>query len=315
MAASEPHPEMQAIFAERTKRGVPRFSSLSVRGARELLENLWTPPEEPEPVASVREFTIDGPAGGLPVRIYTPDGSGPFPVLVYFHGGGWVMGSLDTDDGICRALTNATECVVVSVDYRLAPEHPFPAAVEDCYAATRWVVENPGVVHGDPDRVAVGGESAGGTLAAAVALYARDDDGPPLAHQLLIYPPTDSSFDTAGDDGTAEWLVFTKADEEWLWDHYLESDFDGRNPYASPLQACDLRGLPPATVLTCGFDILRGQGVAYVERLMEADVRVNHRHYEDMIHGFVGLLDDPEVDRAREAVSDIGSDLRTSFER
>ncbi|WP_458207544.1 alpha/beta hydrolase [Haladaptatus sp. NG-SE-30] len=310
--AREPHPEMQAIFTARRERGIPRFSALSIDGARQLLANLWEPPEEPEPVAAVRDLTVAGPAGSLPIRVYTPDGSAPFPVLVYFHGGGWVMGSLDTDDGICRALTNTIECVVVSVDYRLAPEHPFPAAVEDCYAATEWVVENPEAVHGDPDRLAVGGESAGGNLAAAVALHARDH-GPRLAHQVLIYPPTDHSFLTTVDDEHPEWYVFTKEDVAWVWNHYLESDFDGRNPYASPLQARDLHGLPPATVLTCGFDRLRAEGIAYAERLLDADVRVEHRDYDDSIHGFIGLLDDPELRQARAAITAIGDDLQESF--
>lgn len=315
MMATTPHPDVQAIFDQRAKLGVPRFSSLSVDEARQFLEDLWATPGEPEPVAAGRDFTIEGPAGDLPVRVYTPDGSGPFPVLVYFFGGGWVLGSIDVDDGICRALTNATGCVVVSVGYRRAPEHPFPAAVEDCYTATEWVVEHPEVVHGDPDRVAVGGESAGGNLAAVVAQVARDNDGPDLAHQVLIYPPTDHSMDTASYEQNPDWLVFTKEDGEWVWSHYLESDLDARNPYASPLQARDLSGLPPATVLTCGFDVLHDEGVAYADRLSEAGVSVTHRDYDDLNHGFIGMLDEPELQQARDAIDDIGRDLRISFDR
>lgn len=313
MAAAEPHQDIQAVLSELEEQGIPRLSSLSVEGARQLLEDLFAPPDEPEPVGAVRNFTVDGPAGGIPIRIYTPDGSAPFPVLVFFHGGGWVLGSLDTHDATCRAVTNAAECVVVSVDYRLAPEHPFPAAVEDCYDVTKWVVENPEAVHGDPDRIAIGGDSAGGNLAAAVAQVARDHDGPALAHQVLIYPATDHSFDTASYDENAEGYFLTKADMEWFWDHYLESALNGQNPYASPLQARDLSGLPSATVLTCGFDPLRDEGATYADRLEKAGVRVTHRNYDDMIHGFASMLVEPNLDQARNAIADIGRDLQETL--
>lgn len=313
MRATVPHPDVQAVLEERKDAGIPRFSTLSVDGARKLLAELWAPSENPEPVGSVRDVTIDGPAGGIPIRIYTPDGSAPFPVLVYAHGGGWVMGGIDVDDGICRALTNAARCVVVSVGYRHAPEHPFPAPVEDCYCATKWVVEHSDVVHGDPDRVAIGGESAGGNLAAAVAQVARDRAEPDVAYQVLVTPVLDCSFDTSSYEEDPEQLVITKADGEWMWDHYLESDLDGNNPYASPLRARDLRGLPPATIVTCGFDVLRDEGVEYAKRLDEATVDVTHRHHDDLVHGFLGMLDDPELRQAREAIAEIASDLQQSF--
>lgn len=314
MTASEPHPDAQAVLAERERRAIPRVSALSVDGARRFFGNQWAPPDEPEPVASVREFTIDGPATDLSIRIYIPAGSAPFPVLVYAHGGGWIMGSLDSDDGICRALTNAAECVVVSVDYRLAPEHPFPAAVEDCYRTTEWVLENSDAVHGDPDRLAIGGAIAGGNLAASVAQVVRDRGGLDLTHQVLITPVTDRSFDVRPDE-EIDWPVFTATDLEWVWGHYLASNLDGPNPYASPLQARDLSELPSATVLTAGFDVLGEQGVAYAERLEAANVRVSHRHHEDMIHGFVGMLDDPELGRARDAIAGVGADLRKAFDQ
>lgn len=309
--AAEPHPDIQAILADFESRGLPPINSLSVDGARQLLEDVFDPPETPEPVGSVREFTIDGPAGDLPVRIYTPDGQTPFPVLVYFHGGGWALGSLETHDATCRALTNAAECVVVSVDYRLAPEHPFPAGVEDCYAAVRWVAEHPGAVHGAPDQIAVGGDSAGGNLAAAVAQVARDFDGPDLTHQVLMYPVTDYSFDTTSYEENAEGYFLTRAYMEYFWDHYLQSDLDGQNPYASPLRARDLEGLPPATVLTAGFDPLCDDGIAYADRLESAGVSVAHRNYDDMIHGFASMLN---LDVARQAVENVGRDLQGSFE-
>ncbi|GAA0245313.1 alpha/beta hydrolase [Haladaptatus pallidirubidus] len=315
MTTSEPHPDVQRILRGRENRGIPPLSSLSVDGARKLLEELWVPPDEPEPVAMVRDVTIDGPDGGVPIRIYTPDGSAPFPIFAYFHGGGWSLGSVDVDDSICRAFANEGECVVVSVGYRLAPEHPFPAALEDCYAATNWVATNFEAIHGDPDRLAVGGESAGGNLAAAVAQVARDRDGPSIAHQILVTPATDYSLDTESYDLNPDFVVVDKTDMEWAWETYLESHLDGQNPYASPLQARTVADLPPATVLTCEFDVLREDGIAYAERLSAADVLVTHRHYDDMIHGFIGYLDDPKLARAREAIADIGRDLQTSFAR
>nr|WP_231188374.1 alpha/beta hydrolase [Haladaptatus sp. DYF46] len=304
---------MQAILSARKTQGVPRFSTLSVDGARHLLAELWASPDEPEPVAAVRDFTIEGPTDGIPIRIYTPAGSTPFPILVYFHGGGWVMGSIDIDDSICRALTNTVECAVVSVGYRHPPEHPFPAPVEDCYAATKWIAENPWVAYGDPDRIAIYGESAGGNLAAAVAQVARNRDGPILAHQVLVTPIVDHAFDTPSYDFDPEQVVVTKTDMEWVWDHYLENTLDGNNSYASPLRARSLHNLPSATVVTCGFDVLRDQGIAYAERLEGADIRVTHRHYDDLIHGFIGMLDDPELPQARDAIAEIGRDLQDSF--
>ncbi|WP_266082148.1 alpha/beta hydrolase [Haladaptatus caseinilyticus] len=313
MAAAAPHPDMQAILDARKTQGVPRFSSLSIDGARHLLAELWTSSEDPEPVGTVCDFTIEGPADGVPIRIYTPEGSAPFPILVYFHGGGWVMGSIDTDDSICRALVNAAECAVVSIGYRQPPEHPFPAPVEDCYAATKWIANNPRVAHGDSARIAIYGESAGGNLAAAVAQLARDRDGPILAHQVLVTPIVDHAFHSPSFDLDPEQVVITQADLKWVWNHYLENDLDGNNPYASPLRARSLHNLPPTTVITCGFDVLRDQGITYAERLEESDIEVIHRHYDDLIHGFIGMLDDPELRQARDAIAEIGRDLQGSF--
>src|SRR5439155_1072079 len=190
-----------------------------------------------------------------PLQVYTPEGNAPFPVLVYFHGGGWTVGAIESWDSFCRSLCNASGCVTVSVDYRLAPEHKFPAGPEDCYAATKWVAENAASIGGDPARVGVGGDSAGGNLAAVVAQMARDRGGPKIAFQLLIYPATDAGLDTPSqqqfqDDG----YILSKKDMVWFWGHYLNGDKDKTNPYACPAEASSLRGLPPALVVTVRVD-------------------------------------------------------------
>ena len=311
---SEPHSAVREVLDARESEGIPRFSSLSVDGARALHEELSAPPEEPAPVGRVSEYRIPGPESELPIRIYEPEGEGPFPALLYVHGGGWVLGDLDGVDQLCRLLVDAADCVVVSVGYRLAPEHPFPAPVEDCYAALRWLADNPGIAHADPDRLAVAGDSAGGNLAAALSLLARDRGGPALDYQALIYPVTDRAFDTDSYAENAEGYFLTRADMEWFWEHYLKSDLDGANPYASPLRARDLADLPPATVVTAGFDPLRDDGVAYAERLSAAGVPVEHRNYDDMIHGFVTMLVDPGLSRARTEIERLGEDLRAAFD-
>jgi acetyl esterase len=226
--------------------------------------------------------------------VYTPEGNGPFPVLVYFHGGGWVIGSRDSIDGPCRSLANGAGCVVVSVDYRLAPEHKFPAAADDCYAATRYVATHPTEFAIDPTRLAVGGDSAGGNLAAAVTLMARDRGGPPIAWQLLVYPVTNYSFATDSYRDNAEGYLLQRSSMEWFWNHYLATPSDGAHPYASPLRAADLRGLPPGLTITCEFDPLRDEGEAYATRLREAGVQMQTRRYDGAIHGtfqLAGVLD------------------------
>jgi acetyl esterase len=243
----------------------------------------------PEVIAQVEDRSIPGPAGPLPVRVYTPEGQPPFPALLRFHGGGWVAGNLDTPDAGCRQLANEAGCVVVSVDYRLAPEHKFPAAAEDCYAATCWVAANSARIGVDKARLAVGGDSAGGNLAAAVCLMARDRGGPPLVFQLLVYPITDHSFDTESYRANAQGYLLTRERMEFYWNAYLSSAADGRHPYASPLRAPDLRGLPPALVITAEFDPLRDEGEAYAARLREAGVAARVSRWDGMIHAFFSM--------------------------
>lgn len=240
----------------------------------------------PEEVQKVENRTIPVAGGEISVRIYSPAGEGPFPALVYYHGGGWVIGNLDTVDVPCRMLANRAGCVVISVDYRLAPEHKFPTAAEDAYAAVEWVAEHAASIGVDPERIAVGGDSAGGNLAAVVALMAREQGGPTLAYQMLIYPVTNHSYDTDSYRNNPEGYFLTKNTMVWFWNHYLGDEQDGQNPYASPLLAKDLSGLPPALVITAGFDPLRDEGEAYAARLKAAGVPVEATRYDGMIHGF-----------------------------
>jgi len=310
MADREPDPEL--VEALETREHELPSHTLSPESARAQRRDRHVPPERADDVARVRDRGIEGPGGHVPVRIYEPDGPGPHPGLVYFHGGGWVIGSVDSHDPLCRALTNATGAVVVSVDYRLAPEHTFPAAAEDAYAATEWVVARATELGVDPGRLAVAGDSAGGNLAAVVSLMARDRDGPEIAYQLPIYPVTDHTLAYDSYPENAEWGPTSQA-MGWFWDHYLARDVDAYNPYAAPLWARSLSDLPPATVVTAGFDCLRDEGAAYAERLEAEGVEATRRHYEGMTHGFMSILGDPDLSRAREAVDDVAADLADAF--
>lgn len=223
------------------------------------------------------------------LRIYTPIGVPPFPVLVFFHGGGWVCGSLDTHDGLCRTLANRAGAVVVSVDYRLAPESRFPAPVEDCYAALEWTAIHAGELGGDASRLAVAGDSAGGNLAAAVALMARDRGGPRLALQILIYPITDCNFETASYTENASGCGLTRDTMMYYWREYVAQSQDALTPYASPLRCADLAGLPSTLVLTAAYDPLRDDGLLYAARLEQAGIAVTCINYEDMNHGFLSV--------------------------
>ena len=262
---------------------------------------------QPAVTVPTEDRSVPGPAGDIPVRVYRPDAESPLPVVVYFHGGGWVIGDLDTHDAICHRLAAGVPSVVVSVDYRLAPEHPYPAAVEDADAATRWVAGHAADLGADPARLAVAGDSAGGNLAAVVARHARDAGGPPIAFQLLVYPGTDltASLPSHVENGTG--YLLDEGTMRYFLGCYL-GDGDPRDPDASPLFADDLSGLPPALVLTAGFDPLRDEGEAYAERLREAGVAVVTSRYDGMIHGFYGL--DNLVDEARRATDETTTALR-----
>jgi acetyl esterase len=286
----------------------PRFEEMPLAEARKAYLGLRSLAGPPDRVASVEDRTIDG---GLRVRVYRPDAGATRPALVYFHGGGWVMGSRDVVDAPCRRLANLAGCVVVSVDYRLAPEHRFPTPVEDCFTATKHLAENAGAFGADPQRVAVGGDSAGGNLAAAVALMARDRGLPPIAFQLLVYPATDCSLDTPSYRDHGEAYALTRAAMAYYWDQYLAGPDDRLNPYACPLRARDLRGLPPALVITAEFDPLRDEGEAYAERLRAVGVAAVAHRYDGMIHGFAHMA--AHLDQGAQALRDAAFALRDAL--
>ncbi len=281
-------PQAQSYLDQRIAAGMRPFHELSVDQAREQA-NRWSKLMGPgEPIARTQDRTIPVRGGEISVRIYWHRADTILPVLVYFHGGGWVTGNLDTSDIWCRAFTNAAQCMVVSVNYRHAPERPFPTAAEDAYAASCWASENAKALDGDPARLAVGGGSAGGNLAAVVALMARDQGAPKIAYQLLWAPVTNHSFDTASYRDNAEGYGLTTKDMRRYWELYLPKESDGKNPIASPAQAKMLANLPRAHVLTAEFDPLRDEGETYAVRLRQAGVTVTHQRYTGMIHAFLG---------------------------
>src|SRR5438093_2846493 len=264
------HAQAKQFLEQLAAAGMPPLGSLPVAETREAFNAIAAFGGPPEPLAAIEERRIPGLAGEIPLRVYTPETRAPRPLLVFFPGGGWVIGTFETHAAVCRHLAKQSGAVVVAVDYRLAPEHKFPAAADDCYAATKWVAENAAALGGDAARLAVGGDSAGGNLAAVVSLMARDRGGPAIALQLLVYPVTNHAYDTASYRENADGYLLTRDSMVWFWNHYLRTAADGDNPLASPLRAKDLRGLPPAMVLTAEFDPLRDEGEAYAMRLQEA---------------------------------------------
>ncbi len=264
----------------------------------------------PIPMARVEDLEMPEPAGTIPARLYVPEGGGPAarPLLVYYHGGGWVIGDLDTHDGVCRFLAANSDALVLSVEYRLAPEHPFPAAVEDAHAAFVWAAEQAAELGADPARIAVGGDSAGGNLAAVTSVLARDAGGPQPAMQLLIYPATDAADIYPSRQLFAEGFLLTKADMDWFERLYLPEPGSAADPRVSVLRTEDLSGLPPAYVVTAGFDPLRDEGEAYAERMREAGVPVALRCHPKLVHSFANLT---AVSRtARAAMLEVAGALR-----
>jgi len=308
-------PQAQFVLDLIVKSGRPAYDTLSPKEARQLFRDT-RPASTPQPpaIGAVRNLPAEGPAGVIPLRLYRPRGvadTTALPVFVYFHGGGWVIGDLDTHDVLCRQLAAEAGVSVVSVDYRLAPEHKFPAAVDDAWAATRWIVGHAGQLAIDPTRVAVGGDSAGGNLAAVVALMARDAGGPTLALQVLQYPVTDLSAETRSYQDFAEGYTLTRTGMRWFKAHYLDKPEDARDWRVSPLLAPSLAGVAPALIVTAGFDPLRDEGTAYAERLRDAGVTVDYVCYGGMLHGFtpMGKL----IETGNRAVTLIAGALRQAL--
>jgi acetyl esterase len=306
-------PQIQAMRDQRERDNVPPLYTMSLAEARaEDLASIRASGGEPEAVHEVTSLTIPGPGGELPLRLYRPAGDRPLPVLCYFFGGGWVLGAIDTADGVSRSLANSSGALVAVAGYRLAPEHPFPAAIDDCYATVRWVAEHADEIGADPARLAVGGDSAGGNLAAAVALRARDSGGPALAGQLLVYPNTDQLADDESMRAADDPFLFNRHSVAWYRQHYLTDPGDVASPLASPLRAESLAGLPPALVITAEFDPLRDQGEAYARRMAGEGVQVELSRYPGMAHGFFTMAG--TVDASRAAIAQAASWLRARFD-
>jgi acetyl esterase len=308
-------PQAQAVIELVAKAGRPAYHTLSPKDARQLfLETRPASTPTPPQIGTVRNLVAETPQGAIPLRLYRPAGvadATPLPAYVYFHGGGWVIGDLETHDVLCRQLTAASGASVIAVDYRLAPEHKFPAAADDAWAATRWIVAHASELGLDATRLAVGGDSAGGNLAAVVALLARDAGGPAIRLQVLIYPVTDVLRETRSYEDFAEGYMLTRDSMRWFIAHYLKTREDARDWRVSPLRAPSLAGLPPALIVTAGNDPLRDEGEMYAGRLRDAGVLVDYVCYGGMLHGFAGM--GKLLDAAHRVVALNGESLRQAL--
>ncbi|APW59648.1 alpha/beta hydrolase [Paludisphaera borealis] len=306
-------PQAQDFLRRLAGAGLPSVSEQTVEQARAQVNLSTRFLGKPPRVHRVEDRTIAGPGGDLAIRVITPEGagSGPMPIVVFFHGGGWVLGNLDSHENVCRSIANASKSIVAVVDYRLAPEHPFPAAADDAYAALVWLSAHAAEIGGDPSRIAVCGDSAGGNLATVATLMARDRGGPAVAFQALAYPITDFDPDAGSYREFAEGCFLTRSEMLWYWDQYAPNLEDRRRPYVSPNRTDDLSKLPPALVITAGYDVLRDEGEAYARRLAEAGVPVTLSRYDGMIHGFLRRY--PFFDQGRAAIEEIAAALREAF--
>lgn len=309
------HPQVAQYLEEVAKIEVPPFEEMTP----ELIRSTLTPSPEPHfPAKNIENLTLSINDAHIPIRLYTPqykheDSVPELPALVFFHGGGWVMGTLDAYDGVCQDLAGTAGCKIISVDYRMAPEYPYPVPFEDAYAATEWISSNASDLEIDQDNIAVGGDSAGGNLAAAVALKARQSKSLNLVYQMLVYPVTNYQFDTESYQKYGINYFLTKRAMEWFWDQYLPDESAGREVFASPLRCKDLSGLPDSLVITAGYDPLYSEAVQYAEQMRQSGNSVEHINYEDMIHGFFRRSD--LYDRAFEAVQLAGQKLNEVFFR
>jgi acetyl esterase len=303
--------QVTALLQELIASGRPSSMSLPLLEGRRNFTELFASLAERPDIAQVREVAIPGAGGDLPTRLYAPSSAGPLPVLMYFHGGGWVFGGAEAFDGLARSLARASGALVVAPEFRLAPEHPFPASLEDCFIAATWVEAHAEELGGDGTRLAAAGESSGANLAAAVTLRAKEAGRPRLEFQLLMYPAVDPSLSTASYEENAEDPFLSKAEMTWYWDRYLGPHGDRANPHAAPLNAPDLRGLPPAYIVTAGHDVLRDEGEAYAQRLRDAGVPVTVARYPDMVHGFLSMT--RHLDTAGIALKEAGKAVADAF--
>ena len=304
-------PQMQKIVDATLALGLPPIERMTVEQARESIRQR-TPALGPvQEVKVVEEHHVPVANGTIGLRLYRPSDTRPLPALVFYHGGGWVIGDLYTHDGICRSIVNAAGCAVASVDYRLAPEFKYPTPVEDSYAGLLWVAANATRLGLDPARIAVGGDSAGGNLAAVMALLARDRHGPRILLQVLIYPVTNHDFGTVSYRENATGFVLGTEEMRWFWRHYLAREEQGREPLASPLLAKSLADLPPALVVTAGCDPLRDEGEAYAVRLRDAGVAVTLTQYAGMFHGFLRMT--RILDQSRVLLDEVAGALRKAL--
>ncbi|NYE04267.1 acetyl esterase [Bacillus niacini] len=278
-------PEAQAYVTAFNQ--LPDFSTMDPEDVRAIMAQAKKIDMEIDQVAKVEDREIFvGSEGKITVRIYIPEGEGPFPIFIYYHGGGWVLGNLDGVDPSCRVLANKTKCVVISVDYRLAPEFKFPIPAEDSYAALTWVNENAVLFNGIASKIIVGGDSAGGNLATVVSMMSRDRKGPDISAQVLLYPVTDLSYDTESYYEFAEGYALNRNLMKWFGTHYIRNEEDRINPYVAPLISGNLHDLPQAFIITAENDVLRDEGIAYAERLMEAEVKVIYKVESGLVHGY-----------------------------
>ena len=304
-------PQAQKVVDALAALNLKPFRDSSPAEARESMRSRTAALGPFEEVPAVADHRVPVTGGEITVRVYKPAGMGPQPVLVFYHGGGWVIGDLYTHDGICRSIVNAAGCAVASVDYRLAPEFKYPVPVEDSYAGLLWVVANATRLGLDSARIAVGGDSAGGNLAAVMALLARDRRGPRLLLQILVYPVTNYDFDTASYRENGTGFVLTTDDMRWFWRHYLSREEQGREMTASPIRAKSLADLPPALVITAGCDPLRDEGDAYAARLRDAGVAVTLTPYPGMFHGFLRMT--RILDQSRVLLDEIAGALKKAL--
>ncbi len=306
-------PQAEALLKDMKDAGVQPFETMTPAECRVAIQAFRNLGGKPEEVAEIEHRFIPGPTADLPVSIYRPvsASTGPLPGLVYFHGGGWIAANIEVCDSFSRLLANRTGCVVVAVNYQKAPEHKFPIPLDDCYAATCWVFDNATELGLDKKRIGVIGDSAGGNLAAAVTLRARDENGPQLAYQVLAYPAVQYGWGTPSALANAEGYLLQRASMEYFWNHYVRSPMDGTNPYCSPLAAQDHFGLPPALIISAEFDPFCDDGRNYADKLAAAGVPVKFHLYSGMIHGFLWMSG--VFDQSKALLDEIGREVKSAL--